>query len=176
MRKRLLLWEAAGFFFVAAAGTLLHFLYDWSGGSAFAAVLSGVNESTWEHMKLLFVPAFLFTAAQVCVLGQRYANILAVRAITILIGLTLIPVLFYTYTGVLGYSVSWANISIFYVSVLTMFFLDFCLLRKGRWVAPWQQLLGLLVLWALAFLFVWCTFQPPHLGLWQDPVTGNFGI
>ena len=37
MRKQLLRWEAAGFLFVAAAGTLLHFVYDWSGGSPLAA-------------------------------------------------------------------------------------------------------------------------------------------
>ena len=176
MRKRLFLWEAAGFFFVAAAGTLLHFLYDWSGGSTLAAVISGVNESTWEHMKLFFVPVFLFTVVQVCILGQSYSNILAVRAVSTLVGLALIPILFYTYTGILGYSVSWVNIAIFYLSALTAFALDFRLLRSGKLSAPWQQLAGLAVLWTLAFAFVWCTFQPPRLGLWRDPVTGSFGV
>lgn len=176
MRKRLFLWEAVGFFFVAAAGTLLHFLYDWSGGSTLAAVISGVNESTWEHMKLFFVPVFLFTVVQVCVLGQSYSNILAVRAVSTLVGLALIPILFYTYTGILGYSVSWVNIAIFYLSALTAFALDFRLLRSGKLSAPWQQLAGLAALWALAFAFVWCTFQPPRLGLWRDPVTGSFGV
>ena len=53
MKKRLLLWEAAGFLFTAAVGALLHFTYDWSGGTVLAAAFSAVNESTWEHMKLL---------------------------------------------------------------------------------------------------------------------------
>ena len=176
MRRRLFLWEAAGFFFGAAAGTLLHFLYDWSGGSTLAAVISGVNESTWEHMKLFFVPVFLFTVVQVCILGQSYSNILAVRTVSTLVGLALIPILFYTYTGILGYSVSWVNIAIFYLSALTAFALDFRLLRSGKLSAPWQQLAGLAALWALAFAFVWCTFQPPRLGLWRDPVTGSFGV
>jgi len=176
VRKRLFLWEAAGFFFAAAAGTLLHFLYDWSGGSTLAAVISGVNESTWEHMKLFFVPVFLFTVVQVCVLGQSYSNILAVRAVSTLVGLALIPILFYTYTGILGYSVSWVNIGMFYLSALTAFTLDFRLLRSGKLSAPWLQLAGLAALWAVAFAFVWCTFQPPRLGLWRDPVTGSFGV
>ena len=59
MRKRLLFWELAGFLWTVAAGTLLHFVYDWSGGNQIAAAFSGVNESTWEHMKLLFFPLFL---------------------------------------------------------------------------------------------------------------------
>ena len=58
MKKRLLLWETAGFLFTAAVGALLHFTYDWSGGTVLAAAFSAVNESTWEHMKLLFFPVF----------------------------------------------------------------------------------------------------------------------
>lgn len=176
MGRRLFFWEAAGFLWTAAAGTLLHFTYDWSGGSLVAAAFSAVNESTWEHMKLLFVPLFLFTVVQVVVLGRTYPNLLAVRAVTTLSGLALIPVLFYTYQGVLGFQITRVNIAIFYLSALVAFVLDFRLLRRGRFSAPWQQLLGLTVLWALAFAFVWCTYRPPQLGLWQDPLTGSYGI
>jgi len=176
MGKRLLLWETVGFLWTAAAGTLLHFVYDRSGGSAFAAAFSAVNESTWEHMKLLFVPMFLLTAVQMGTVGRAYPNLPAVRAVSILTGLALIPVLFYTYSGVLGFSVAWANIAVFWLSVLGAFVLDFRLLRQNRCGALWQQAAGLLVLWALAFVFVWCTFRPPGLGLWRDPVTGGFGI
>ena len=176
MRKQLLRWEAAGFAFVAAAGTLLHFVYDWSGGSPLAAAFSAVNESTWEHMKLFFFPLFLFSVVQLWTLGRSYTNFLAARTVSVLFGLLLIPVLFYTYSGVLGDTVDWVNIAIFYVADLASFLLDFHLLSRGRLGALWQQLLGLAVLWALAFLFVWCTFHPPALGLWQDPVTGRFGI
>ena len=176
MRKQLFRWEAAGFLFVSAVGTLLHFVYDWTGENLLAAVISAVNESTWEHMKLFFIPLFLFSVVQACTIGKSYPNILAVRTISALTGLALIPVLYYTYTGIGGQSVSWLNIAIFYVAVLAAFLLDFRLLRKGRFSSPWQQLLGLVVLWALLFLFVWCTFRPIHLPLWQDPVTGQFGI
>ena len=176
MRKRLFFWELAGFLWTVAAGTLLHFLYDWSGGSPLAAAFSGVNESTWEHMKLLFFSIFLFSVVQVCVLARNYPNILAVRAVSTLMGLVLIPILFYTYSGVLGYYLDWANIGVFVLAALGAFLLDFRLLRKGRLNAPWMQIIGLLLLWGLAFLFVWCTFHPIQLALWQDPVTGQFGI
>ena len=76
MRRKLFFWELGGFLFTGALGTLLHFVYEWSGGSALAAWFSAVNESTWEHMKLLFVPLFLFSVAQVCLLGRNYPNLL----------------------------------------------------------------------------------------------------
>ena len=53
--------------------------------------------------------------------------------------------------------------------------LDGWLLRRGRQGALWQQVAGLAVLWGLAFCFVWCTFRPPQIALWQDPVTGQYG-
>lgn len=174
MRKRRFFWALAGFLFTGALGSLLHFTYEWSGGLLTAA-FSAVNESTWEHMKLLFVPLFLFSVVQICVMGKNYPNFLAVRAVSTLAGLVLIPVLFYTYTGVLGFHVMWADIAVFFLADLGTFALDHHLLGRERFSEPWQQLMGLLVLWALAFLFVWCTFRPPHLALWQDPVTGIYG-
>lgn len=176
MRKRLFFWELAGFLFTSALGSLLHFVYEWSGGSLAAAVVSAVNESTWEHMKLLFVPMFLFSVVQACVLGKNYPNFLAVRAVSIVTGLALIPVLYYTYTGAWGQMRDWANIAVFFLAALGAFLLDFYLLRRNRLSAPWQQVLGLIVLWALAFCFVWCTFRPPHIALWRDPLTGTYGI
>ena len=157
-------------------GTLLHFVYDWSGGWGAAAAFSAVNESTWEHMKLLFFPMFLFSVVQVCCLGRNYPNFLAARGVSTVTGVALIPVLFYTYTGVLGRHLLWADIAVFYLSVLGAFALDFRLLRRGRFTSLWQQILGLLALWGLAFLFVYCTFHPPELGLWQDPVTLGYGL
>lgn len=176
MRKQLFFWELAGFLFTAAVGSLLHFVYQWSGSSTLAAAFSAVNESTWEHMKLLFFPMFVFSVIQVVVLGRQYPNFLAVRGVSSLTGLILIPVLFYTYTGVLGRDITWADIAIFFVAALAAFLLDWRLLRRGRWNSGWQQVLGLLVLWGLAFLFVYFTFHPPGLALWQDPVTGGYGV
>jgi len=176
MRKRLFFWEAGGFLFVSAVGTLLHFLCDWTGGSTLAAAFSGVNESTWEHMKIFFFPMFLWSLVQLCFLGRNYPNFPAARLVSTLTGLTLIPVLFYTYGGVLGYLVDWVNISIFYVAALIAYWVDFRLLRRGRLNAPWLQLVAFALMWALAFVFVWCTFHPPQLGLWRDPLTGLTGI
>lgn len=71
MQKRLLRWELIGFAFTGAVGTLLHFVYEWTGGNPLIAAFCAVNESTWEHMKLLFVPFFLFTMVEFIVLPSR---------------------------------------------------------------------------------------------------------
>ena len=166
--------ETAGMLFTLLFGNLLHFVYDWTGQAGWAAYLSAVNESTWEHMKLLFFPVFLFTAAQFCV-GER-DGLLAARAVSVTAGLALIPTLYYTYTGVWGDHVLWADAAIFYLSAAVTFWMDDLLHRQRRLWKMGCQVAGLVWLWVLAFLFVWWTFSPPHIALFRDPLTGLYGI
>ena len=99
----------AGILCVSILGTLLHFTYRWSGRNPLIGLIAPVNESVWEHMKLLFFPMFLFSVVQVCCLGRNYPNFLAARGVSTVTGVALIPVLFYTYTGVLGRHLLWAD-------------------------------------------------------------------
>ena len=174
--RRLIRWELAGFLWTSAAGTLLHFVYEWSGNHPVAAAFAAVNESVWEHMKLMVMPVFLFTVVQVWVQGEAYPNITAARPLSMAVGTALIPVLFYTYTGILGMQAAWVNILIFYLAAAVLFWWDYSLLRRGRFSAVWAQLLGVVALWTIVSIFVWCTYRPVRLPLWQDYVTGGYGI
>ena len=79
MKKSLLLWQLAGFVFTSAAGTLLHFVYEWSSQSILFAPFSAVNESIWEHMKLLFFPMLIFAFAESHYIGRQYPSFWYVR-------------------------------------------------------------------------------------------------
>ena len=57
-------WETIGLLWTLAAGNLLHFVYQWTGESTVAGLFAAVNESTWEHMKLLAVPWVLFSLVE----------------------------------------------------------------------------------------------------------------
>ena len=149
--RRLIRGQTAGFFFVSVLGVLLHFAYEWS-GSGLVGAFSAVNESIWEHMKLLFFPAVLFTLLECWHGGCRSSNFLAVRAASILAGTALIPVLYYTYSGILGRSVDWVNIAIFFVAALALFGLDALLHRRGALCGAWKQVAALAVLWAIPFI------------------------
>ncbi len=49
-----------GIFFVLITGTLAHFLYEWTGKNFIAGLFTPVNESIWEHMKLIFFPILAY--------------------------------------------------------------------------------------------------------------------
>ena len=63
MKRSLLLWCFGGYTFSVVLGTLLHFVYDWTKCAIFTPI-SAVNESTWEHMKILFFPCLFFAVFQ----------------------------------------------------------------------------------------------------------------
>ena len=174
MKKSIGLWQLAGFAVTSFAGTLLHFLYDWSGGSIVTAPFSGVNESTWEHMKLLFWPMLLFAAVQ-SFFFKDYKGFLCVKLRGTLLGLTLIPVLFYTYNGVIGKSPDWINIAIFFVSAAAVYIYEAMLLYSGKPSCKSPKS-AIAVLCVIALLFVLFTFRTPELGIFKDPLTGTYGI
>ena len=99
-------WETIGLLWTLAAGNLLHFVYQWTGESTVAGLFAAVNESTWEHMKLLAVPWVLFSLVEYIAL--RTDGVAAPRAAGLLAGLAAIPTLF---TGLrLGFTKAWLSL------------------------------------------------------------------
>ena len=173
MKQRSILWQSAGFAAATFGGTILHFLYDWTGGSILVSPFSGVNESTWEHMKLLFWPLFLIALVQRRFFRDQ-ENYWCVKLAQILLGLTLIPVLFYTYNGVFGQSSDWINIAIFYTTSALAFLFERWAFKQNRHCK--SQQLAFTAICLLGVLFVVFTFAPPQVPLFRDPVTGTTGL
>ncbi len=149
-------------------GTLAHFAYDWSGGVRLVGLFTAVNESTWEHMKLLFFPMLLVSF----LLSQRakdeYPCILPTLLAGTLIGTFLIPVLFYTYSGILGKSIDFINIAIYYICVIAAYYSAYKIVQKE--CNEKQTNLLLFITFVLVLMFFIFTYYPPDLGIFVSPV------
>lgn len=175
MKRTIPYWQMAGFFFTAVLGTLLHFLFDWTGGNIVVALFSAVNESIWEHMKLLFYPMVLFALIEYFAWGRGTPSFWCVKSIGILMGIVLIPVLYYTYTGILGINADWFNIAIFFLVAMFIFWFETKLFQKEVTcrIPDWW---AIVLLCLLVVAFTVFTYRPPHIPLFQDPVTGTYGF
>ena len=142
-------WEVLGLIFVLAAGNLLHFVYEWCGESPIAGVLASVNESTWEHMKLLTTPWVLWSIVEFAALRRTGLPVLTARAAGLLAGLAAIPLLFYGYQGVLGRDIMWLDVAIFQIAVLLGFWVTWAMLRRRALASPVWQVAGAAVLAAM---------------------------
>ena len=129
-------WSIAGTIFTLAAGALLHFTYQWFGGIFWAAV-GAVNESTWEHLKLLTTLLFLVTVLES--FFRPGTGLPASRLAGTLIGMLTILTGYYLYSGAFGLShLIWLDIVLFAAAVFWLF----CLagngksrLKAGHWLA-----------------------------------------
>jgi len=164
--------QMTGFLFTSILGTFLHFLFDLTGGSPIAALVSGVNESIFEHMKLLLYPMLLFSFLERRLWGRRDERFWCVRFRGIVLGLALIPALYYTYTGILGVSADWFNITIFFLAAALAYRLQAALSTSDFTCRP---VLARAMLVLLVIVFTLLTFFPPRIPFFRDPVTGTYG-
>ena len=174
MKRSVGLWQLWGFAFTSLAGMLLHYLYDWTNNALWAAPFSGVNESTWEHMKLLSWPLFVYAIFQSFFFRDR-EDFWCVKLKGSLLGLVLIPVIFYTYNGAVGKSPDWFNIAIFFVSAASAYLWETRMFRTDSSGCPSQKLC-FSVLCLIGILFILFTFVTPELGIFRDPITGIYGM
>jgi hypothetical protein len=174
MKRSIGLWQFVGFGVTSLGGTILHFLYDWLGGAVWVAPFSGVNESTWEHMKLLFWPMFIFAVVQSFFFRDR-GDFWCVKLRGILLGISLIPIIFYTYNGVIGRSPDWINIAIFFITAAIAYIWETRLYVSERLECRSPKV-AIGVLLTVAILFVVFTFATPELPIFKDPLSGTYGI
>lgn len=175
MKKAVPTWQILGFVFTGILGTFLHFLFDLTGENAAAALFSAVNESIWEHMKLLFYPMLLFALIEYKAWGREKPEFWCIKLKGILLGLVLIPVIYYSYTGILGVSADWFNITIFFMAAGVTFWIETKLFRQGKSCRIGSRL-SFVLLCLIGVAFSALTFLTPHIPFFRDPITGTYGF
>ena len=123
MYRRLNIFLIIGTVFTIITGTLLHFVYEWSGESLFVGIFSPINESVWEHLKLLFFPMSVWILIGYFIFGKKFKTYIPSEVIGILSGMILIPMWFYTYTVFTGKPILFLDILSFIISVCVAFFI-----------------------------------------------------
>ena len=167
--------QIVGFIITVVIGTALHFTYERAGKNAFVGAFSAVNESVWEHLKLLSVPILLLGIVEYFIYGRKKDNFIPVRLLSILLGMTFIVTVFYTYSGIIGEHVPIVDILLFFVAAFVSYRYCYKLLQTERYTSKLSRglaIFGVILLVACIIIF---TFTPPHIGLFRDPISGAFG-
>ena len=167
-------WAALGFGWTIAVGSLLHFTFEWSQGSLLVGLFSAVNESVWEHLKLLFVPATVWAAFRYRWRVGEWVGASAIEGPALLSGLFLISGGYYLYRLLLP--------NAFVLDLLLFVGAAACThfgsLLARRFVSDRQawQLSAALIMLVVFGAFALATLMPPHLPIFEDPRTGAYGV
>lgn len=164
--------EIIGFIFVSVLGTLFHFAYDFFNQNFIVGIFAATNESTFEHLKLLLYPYLIYSVIEFFKLQKNsfayIDNFVCAKTLGLISGLISIVVLFYTYTGVLGYNIDFINIAIFFISVFLSFYISYKSIYKLQKKDNDCQLC-LLIVGIIVILFIIFTFKPLDIGLFKEP-------
>ena len=170
-------WIILGVSVIFFVGALLHFAYEFSGNNKLIGLFVPVNESVWEHLKMLILPTILwwlgfyyFSGEKLGINADRWFTATLVSLVT---SMVFMVAFFYTYTGALGFESIAVDILDTFLSVLAgqLAGLHFYRYSKGM---KWWIALTLIIL--IVILFAVFTINPPHLPIFLDSVTKTYGI
>jgi len=174
-KKTILRYELFGMLFISLLGGLLHFTFEWSGYQPIVSVFSAVNESVWEHLKLGFWPVLLYAIIEYWRIKKETNNFFLAKTVAPYAIIAIIPIIFYSYTSITGESIFVIDLLSFFVAVVIAQFLSYKLLTHKQ-LSNKLEKVAILALLLLAVAFIVFTFYPPHLPIFQDPISGEYGI
>ena len=167
--------ELVGTVFIIFLGSALHFTYALSGNNPLVGFFSAVNESVWEHLKLAFWPSFLWMLIAIFPLRKTVHNFFVAKMIGAYVMVIFIPTVFYSYTAIAGKSIFVIDITTFIVAVIISQLVSFKLYKQIQ-LSNSRETVAILAMVLLAVIFIVFTFYPPHLPIFQDPNTSQYGI
>lgn len=159
--------------FVCILGILLHFTYKFFGENIFIASFSAVNESVWEHLKLLFFPLLFTTIIGYFYIGKKAPNFLCSKTLGIITSMLFIIIFFYTYTRIIGKGIVFIDIASFFIAVILGEYLAYKLMISNF---KCNNIIVSSILIVILIYFIMFTYFPPNIGLFKDPVTNQYGI
>lgn len=154
---------------ISLLGVLGHFLYEIANKNRFVGLFFPVNESIWEHLKLIFFPSVIFFLIEYFSTKKTPQNYIEASIKGIFYGMLSVVAVYYTITGILGKNIDFINILIFFaavfitVSVRNNIIARNTVFSKNKSIA----LYALCFLTALAFIF-W-SYNPPNLNIFIPP-------
>jgi len=166
-------WRNISVIFSLILGTLLHFTYKWSGQNIFIGAISSVNESTWEHLKLVFYPMLLSAVIGYFIFGKNVKNYLKGNAIGIIFAISFLTIFFYTYSGIIGENFTLLNIGSFIFSIILGEYIGYKIVEFGN---ENNTDIYLEIIVILLICFIIFTFLPPKINYFKDPITNTYGI
>lgn len=175
MSKKLFRYEVIGFIFVSIIGTVNHFLFELLGNSVIVGLFCPVNESVWEHQKLIFFPYIIWCVAEYFML-EKTNKLFPAKLLGIIGGIMFTIAFYYSYIGISGKENMFFDILSFYIGVGISFTISYMIMKNFNKSNIYLSNISLLAIIILTAIFVIFTFAPPLIPLFKDSITSTYGI
>lgn len=158
-------------------GSCFHFLFEFLGKVPIIGAFTPVNESVWEHSKMLLLPIIgwwiLFYALKKkkynIDTGKWFTGMLA----SLLTSIITMIVVYYFYTQAFGVEILLVDILILFLAILVGQLLGYHVYKFGKGLS---LSVSIMISVIIILVFIIWTFNPPELPLFYDKQAGKYGI
>lgn len=144
-------------------GSFFHFVYDLTGQNFLVGLVAPVNESVWEHTKMVLLPTILYWSVYPHKIDKNkwYTGLLS----ALLSSITTMLFVFYFYTSAFGIESLIIDILILLLSVTIgqLFGLHIYTYAKGIKGAA-------VIIMAIVLIYAFWTLFPPNIPLFTSPI------
>ncbi len=175
MKTTVLKWQAIGAIFIIILGTLWHFIYEWSNNTFLIGLFTPVNESVWEHLKMVLFPSIIFAFIEYKFIKSYANNFIIGITVSIITAMIFIVTMHYTYTFFLDKSIPVIDIIIFIASIILGQYVGYNIMTAKDYPKPISAL-SFLILFSIVIIFMIFTVFPPELPIFLDSETGKYGM
>lgn len=153
----------------------VHFLYELLPNNILA-IFFPVNESIWEHMKMLYTTTILSSIIEYFIMKHYYIENSNFLLVTYLKSILIIPIYLIMFLPIY-YNIGenmFVAISLMLVSMLIINIIGYNLLQTNK--IKYQKIISILLIIFTYIVFGILTFKTPHMEIFFDTHNEKYGI
>lgn len=156
-------------------GSLLHFLYKWTKKNKIVGVFVPVNESIFEHSKLLLIPLTIFYFASYIFLkgSVDVNNYFFAMLVSIVFSIIVMISFYYTYKEIIGSSYLWIDI---FDLLLSLFMGQVLANHIYVYSEAISLCVSLFIIVVIFMAYIYLTFKPFKTPFFMDEKSKTYGI
>jgi len=164
-----------GVFISFILSVVLHFIYGVLPNNIIS-VIAPVNESIWEHMKLIVSSTLLFSILEYFIYKKKdipYNNFILSYAISSLLGIIAYLLIYIPLNDIFGHK-AYIAISLLFLILILVQIISYYIMNYRK--INYGNELGILIIIIIYFIFGYLTYHPPRINLFYDYMNKGFGI
>lgn len=164
-----------GVFVIFLVSFASHFIYKWIPNTLFSIIFP-VNESIWEHMKLLVTPVLIFSLIEYIVYKKKdinYNNFILSYSISMLMGIIIYLIIYLPIHYIFGHSSIFAIILLFFIFVIIEI-ISYYIMRYRD--IKYSNIIGFGIIIIMYIIFGYLTYYPIETDLFYDTSKNIYGI
>lgn len=163
------------FFITFGLTFLCHFIYNWF-PNIFTSIFFPVNESIWEHMKMLYSAIIIGGLIELIIIKNKNLkvnNIFITLCLKATISIPIFLTIYLPLYGIIGENMI-LNIGIMILTLLIVEIFSYYLLQANK--ININNVLSILLIIISYIIFSILTFYPPKNNLFYDKQQNKYGI